>query len=399
MKLGRLLALGLFVGLAACEEELTVPGQCPEFCPPGLPELLEVVIPAQPASDTAFVGYVGLSSPAALLVSDGLPAGEARAWYRFPKRPDSITVRDSLNFYTVDSVAFEINLIVRDTLVLDLSLLVHRVPLTWDTLTSFAEVDAALTDETVLDTLPVPDTLRTGPLRLVVSGDALDKLVLDKADSNKLAIGLQVRGAVGTGVRLGSVAGTSGAARFITYAHVPVTDTAIQKQTINLTADTNAYVFEPARTVDPDLLYLGGLPAARTIVRFQVPAFVLDSAEVVRATLELTPAQEVNGLPNDIASLEARTVTADLGAKSTPTFTLRALTNLPTGTSGVIGADVLPILNGWRAPARLPQMLYLSITPEAGSFHMPVFRSTRSPEGGGPQLRIAYMRRAALERP
>ena len=99
----RFLVLAGLLWVAGCEEELTVPGRCPELCPGGQPTVFDTVIPALEASDTTFFGYSGHLGITSLLVSNGLEAGEARAWVRFPERSDSITRYSSLAPRRADS--------------------------------------------------------------------------------------------------------------------------------------------------------------------------------------------------------------------------------------------------------------------------------------------------------
>ena len=159
-----LLAASLLLAGAACTEELTVPGHCPELCPGGQPELRDTIIVATEGRDSAFAGYLGYNEVPSLLVSNGLTAGEARAWYLFPKRADSISVivGDSAKPYTIDSVTITVNLAARDTAVKHLVLLLHRLPITIDSLTPFETIDGLLTPETLIDTLAVPDSVTSG---------------------------------------------------------------------------------------------------------------------------------------------------------------------------------------------------------------------------------------------
>ena len=392
----RWLVLGAL--LAGCEQELTVPGHCPEFCPSGQPKVFEVVVPATASSDSSFFGYVGHSAAPALLVSDGLPAGEARSWYRFFSIPDSILVLDTLRPYTVDSIAVILTLIARDSTKKGLVFDLYRIPVTTDTTTSFEALDGELTPASWIDSMPVPDSVQRGSVRRVFTGESLDRFVIPPSDSGKHAIGIRVRGPGPTGARISSLASSTGTASLVSYARVAVADTTLQKHTLSQTPETAGFVRTWNGELDPDLLYIGDLPAARTILRFELPAAVRDSGTLLRATLEFQPARSLAGLPNDAASLEVRGVGKDLGAKSTPLFVRVGLADLPEGTSATVSVDVIGIVDLWTQPQPPASMLYVALRPEGGSFHRPVFHSTRS-GGGAPQLRITYQVPAPLERP
>lgn len=393
----RLLAGVLLLGALGCEETLTVPGGCPEFCPGGSPQLRDTVIVALPGGDSTFTGYAGWGEVLSLLVADNQDGVTARAWYEFPKRADSLTVADSLRPYTVDSIALQVVLLARDTTVKNLRLRFHAVRVGYDSTTTVAQLTSAMTAGSLLDSVAVADSLTSGAVRLVLKGEAINRLVIPAADSGRLAIGVSVGAARPTGVRLGSIRG-AGPASFVTYGQVNVTDTAQRRQTISLTSETNGYAATGLSAVDDgDLLYVGRVPTARGVVRFNVPRRILDSADIVRATLELTPFRPLTGLLGDPTLMEARALTADIGAKSTPAFALRTATNLPATGTAPVAIDLIAIVLNWRGTGGLPQSLLLSMSPEGGSFHQPVFGSTR--KGEAPRLRITYLVPAAVEKP
>lgn len=397
-----LLFLASVVVLAGCEEELTVPGQCPEFCPGGQAAIRDTIILAEAGSDTAFFGYSGRAGVSSLLISDGLEAGEARAWVRFSKRSDSVSVVGIARSYKVDSVVFTVNLVVRDTLIDGIKLILHRIPLTWDTLTTFADVEAALTPESIIDSVAISDTLKNGPVRILITDSTALANLIPAADSGQLALGFRVRADAPTGVRIGSLAGASGAASFATYVKADsVTDTTLVKQTLNATTEANYFVRNnDVVTPDPDLLYVGGVPSYRSILRFVLPAIIKDSTvRLVRATLELTPAAPLVGLHNDLTAIDAVGVTKDIGAKSSPAQAASATALLPSdGSTALFGLDMRGVVERWRGKLGLPSTLMIALEPEGGSFILPVFKSTRAAIGK-PRLRLTYMLPSLVERP
>lgn len=397
-----LLLLASLVWLAGCEEELTVPGQCPELCPGGQAIVRDTIVLATEGSDSAFFGYTSRAATSSLLVSDGIEAGEARAWIRFPKRADSVTVVGIVRSYKVDSVVFTVNLIVRDTLVDGLRLIVHRAPLTWDTLTTFADVDAALRPDAIIDSLSIPDSVRSGPVRLTITDSTALANLIPVADSGVLALGFRVRAVEPTGVRLGSLAGASGAAAFATYVKADsVTDTTTARQVLSLTADANHFVRDnDVVAPDPNVLYVGGVPSYRSILRFVLPPIIKDSSvRLVRATLELTPAEPLVGLRSDAAAMDGVGVTKDIGAKSAPATFASASALLPSdGSTDLFRLDMRTVVERWRGPAGLPPTVMIALAPEGGSFNLPAFRSTRAAVGK-PRLRLTYVLPSPVEQP
>ena len=397
----------LFVGLTlllllvGCEEELTVPGRCPELCPGGQPTVFDTIIPAIDAGDSSFFGYSGHGALTALLVSDGLEAGEARAWTKFPERPDSITVVGTRYAYTVDSVVFTFFLLARDTLVDDLKLFLHRAPRTIDSLATFEDISAALVPETLIDSIMVPDSVRSGTIQVKISDSTTLANLIPADDTGRLALAVRMNAEESTGIRLSAMGGSGGGGRFITYARIDVADTSLQRQTLALNSEDNGFALaDQDEPIDPDLLYVGRVPSSRSLLRFQVPEFFNDSAvRLVRATLQLTPAEPILGLRGDPGVVDVRGTSVDIGAKSTPFFQVNGSKALPASSSDVFEIEILDVVQFWRlGEAGLAPTLVLALAPDGGSFHRPVFFSTRQALDG-PRLRITYLRPSAVEQP
>jgi hypothetical protein len=339
----------------------------------------------------------------ALLVSNGLQGQQQRAIMRFPPRSDSVAVRDTLRGYAIDSVAFTFTVLARDTNQSGLLLDVYRIPPSIDSATSFAELDPAFSPENLVVQVPVPDSVNAGVLRVVLQGPDLAKVVIPPADTGVLALGIRLNAPLVTGVRLGSVGSTAPA--FVTFATLNVPDTG--------TAKLRSFPFSPAfssfvpaiqQPDDSTLLSVGGEPSARALIRFQLPERLKDSATIVRATLELTPVAQIDGLPTDPLRLQAKAVLADLGAKSpvnsvpgrVPTDTIES------GSSGTVALEAVRVVEQWEGRTTQPEALMLSAVPEleAASFSRPVFYSTRATDPAvRPRLRISYMLSVPFENP
>jgi hypothetical protein len=307
-------------------------------------------------------------------------------------------VADTLRPYTIDSVGFTVQLAARDTAVRALRLYFYRVPISLDTLSTFDEVESALVDEALIELSEISDSARSGSVNIIVRDSAgLAKLVIAPEDSGQIAIGFRVDADSATGIRLETIRGSIGAT-FTTWARVVVQDTAQSHPVIVHTAYANGYVTNHPRTVDPGVLYVGGLPSARSILRFELPPVVKDSSRLLRATLELTPVGPINGLPNDPALVEVRAVTHDLGAKSPLHNLARSSALLRLGEETTLSFDVFGIVQLWRGPTPEPSTLFLQHQQEGGSFAEPAFFSSASP-ARSPRLRITYLLPAPVERP
>jgi hypothetical protein len=404
----RYLALLAALAAAGCQERLTAPADCPALCPGGSSEVFDEVISPIPGADSSFRGYLQPASAAALLVSNGLDGFETRAIMRFSRRSDTVTVRDTARSYTIDSVALGFNIIARDTTLAGLKILLYRLPPSIDTTTTYAAVDPAFVPGNLIRTIDVPDTLRRGAIRTLLSGADLNGVLIPPADSGVLALGVRIDAPSTTGIRLGSSAGGTGGI-FSTYATLDVPDTGTAKlRTFTLATPFSSFVTPPQAVPDTTLLVVGGEPSSRALLRFELPAHILDSATIIRATLELTPVVPISGLPTDPARLQARAVLADLGAKS-PVGTTVGRTGLfppPIDTiaagATTVNLEAVRLVEGWLSPATRPSALVLSFAPdiEAASFSRPVFYSTRASDPAvRPRLRISYLRAFPFENP
>ena len=389
--------------LSGCQEELTSPADCPALCPGGQPQIFDEVLSPILGADSSFRGYVQAFSAPALLVSNGLRGYEERAIVRFPRRADSVNVRDTLRTYVIDSVALSLTLLARDTNATGLLVQLYRLPRALDSTTTYAQVDPFFVPENLITTIAVPDSVNTGALRAVLQGPDLARVAIAPADSGELGVGVRIDAPAPTGVRLGAASSGTGAG-FTTYATLNVPDTGTARlRTFALNAAFNSTVAAVQQTDDSTLLTVGGEPSSRALLRFELPARIRDSATVVRATLELTPVVPISGLPTDPVRLGARAVLADLGAKSPLESRLVAVDTIPAGTSQTIDVEIAQLMRQlWLGTSTRPTALMLSLSPEleAASFSHPVFYSTRALDPAvRPRLRVSYLRSFPFENP
>jgi hypothetical protein len=124
-----------------------------------------------------------------------------------------------------------------------------------------------------------------------------------------------------------------------------------------------------------------------------LPPQLRDSATIVRATLELIPAHPLLGLPGDRATIDARAVLADLGAKSPVTTDARFIVTdtLPQGSSDTLRLEVTRLVRLWQSATDRPPAIFLILHPEAATFTRPTFGSTHAGSPvGPPRLLITY---------
>ena len=100
------------VSLAACGEKLTAPGDCPGLCPSDNLVVVDTVIEAR--LDSTYTGFVEAGEGQRLLLSTGAAGGRRIGVARFTRREDSVSVRDTLFPYVVDSVVLGVTVQGRD---------------------------------------------------------------------------------------------------------------------------------------------------------------------------------------------------------------------------------------------------------------------------------------------
>ncbi len=390
----RLLSAAALVALAACQERLAAPGECPGVCPGDRSEIRDTVLLPVFGRDSTYIGFTAAGQGISLRLSNGLDATQEIGVVRFVSRPDLIPINGTAYPYTIDSVALSVVLQARDPNVTNLQLVLYRLPgaSTVDSTRTYAEILASLTPANLIDSIPIPDTLRSGVLRKVFTGAALAAVQPQAGEGGVLAVAYRLSAPSPTGIRIGANAGGSAAPGFTTYFVSAVPDTALQRQPpLPRLIGYNGYVSSTTVTVDTTTITAGGVPSARALIRFDLPPRLRDSTSFVRATLELTPLQPLTGLAGDSVALDVRALLADLGAKSprlasSPRQILFA--PLIAGSSAVVQLDVTSLVDLWQPPNKLPASLFIALTPEASSFTRAVFGSTR--KGVPPKLRLTY---------
>jgi hypothetical protein len=387
------------LAIAACTEDLAVTGDCPDLCPNAELTLFDTTLVAVLDGDSSYTGYVARGTNTAILVTtDGFAPLNARGFYQYLRRPDSVLVADTLRPYVIDSVAFLVGVVGRDTAVKNLKVALYKLPATADTSLSFAELSALLSPGAFIDTVVVPDSVGTGLVRVALSGEALERVALTPEDEGVLRVGIGLLADAPTGVRLGALSSGPLAAFYLTYVTSTVADTAV-RSTITRGASTTYFMQEtPDPAPGPGRLVVGGTPSTRSLIRFELPDAIRDSATIVRAWLDLEPSEPLRGLPNDPAQLTATGIIVDVGAKSPLLSGLVEVDTIEAGQTSVFRIELRRIVAQWQAPNRRPPAVFLAIEPEAATFTLPLIVSTADP-AKAPRLRLAYVRRYPFVNP
>jgi hypothetical protein len=247
-------------------------------------------------------------------------------------------------------------------------------------------------------------------LKLRLNNDALLAKIQASA---RLRIGLRIRDGSFPALR---VSGTTFAPRVRFRVS---TDSTIAPDTVNLYSSTPAsdptvasslalFPVRVAGELPPppqDLLAIGGINGARSYLRFVIPAIVLDSVQVIRASLELTqvPPRSAGG-SGDTLTVITSAVLAGPDVTDVPTElnflapfgafpvdTLRIVPGQPT----LRRIEMVQLVRAWRVVGadKATRAIVLTVSQEGSSPGELNFYSSDAPADVRPRLRLTYVPR------
>lgn len=394
---------------AACSEKLETTVGCPELCPGQGIGVINTTIDAVIFDTTVIAAGAFGAEPFMLLASRG-DTVDSRVVIRFdslPQRYRRVPAETTTTAITTVDSAF---------LQLRLDLTERHVA---GTITVSAyDIDTPATDTSSAVLLPLfsPDRLigsrsfASTDLKDTVRIPLTNSMVLAKAQANaRLRIGLRITGSTGQF----HIRSTEAAAPPILSFRVSP-DTAVKPLTFTPnsktptdSADLRLAIadYQMVVRVPPPgsirSLLVGGLPSRRTYMRFSIPKSILDSANVIRATLLLRQLPNAGLGPLDTVAVVTHVVIAGkaitdpeqasrliAAAEFTQVDTLRVAAN----ASGGREIDIAPVLRVWRAQGDTlgPRAIVLRSAREGVSAAQAWFDSGELASGVRPRLRISY---------
>ena len=310
----------------ACTEKLDSGSACPALCPVEQLGIQDTTIEGV-VFDTTVGQFptIGAESQIALVTrADG--ALDLRAALRFDTLPYTYTSKAThATGTTSDTIAF-----------VDSSRLVFRVDTTLGRLSdsvAFGAYDIDTTDVVDTTTATLATLFRDDRLlgtakfsRATLGDTAALKIPLDDAKilakvvaKGRLRVGVRVLGS--NNITLGLRASNGGSGAFLSFrpsrlATGPTLEDSTSVVTQGLESKTPAddipvaanladfaLIVRGTPPVPVQELGVGGLPSSRVYLRFDVPQRLLDSTQIVRATLRLTQLPSPTALPNDSLSI------------------------------------------------------------------------------------------------
>ncbi len=430
----RRLACGVLVIAAACTEQATSPGNCPNFCPGGSIIMKDSIFTAIIARDSAFRGYVEGHDADAMTAAD-LPGVQSRAVFvlnnmitRFaPNSPDTTTVP-----IFVDSSRLRLTMVHRNRTTTNLWLKLYAIPTTTDSTTSFASLDPhfaapPIDSVNVSDLLARPfisdtatrriwtDSIRTDSAgHVLLGGDSVRLTLLFDLDTLQAPFVVADSGRLGLGIHV--TADSLASAAFAT-TEAGASEPALtwfyhytKPDTVSGTPDSvkhanqarapkfDSFLFDPPIPPLDSNLAVGGVPSARSLVRVALPAFLHDSFDVVRATVILVPVSAALGSRADSFTVLARSIQTDLGAKSPLGTIPGGSVVVHPGSTDTLRIELTDLVRAWAVDTTLPTAFFLGQQPEATSFNEIRFYSSRAP-AFRPALHLTYVKRFPFGEP
>lgn len=396
--------------IVACSENLNGTAGCPSLCPEqnivSKDTLLETFI----ATDSTVIGYPSLGTESFLLVASRGDTLDARAVIRF----DTLTQRFSRGgadsaIYAVDSSMV--------ALVLDTSGTKATAPVTVE----LYDVDTTAADTSTAAVLALfrPDRVIGGKtfavnelddtLRVPLANDkVLAKLTGDAP--RRLRIGFRLQSSASAQIRI--VSRESGVTNQLSYDPSPDTLVrAITNSPASLTPDDNPVIrtdmtdyqlvaASPGASAGA-FLGVGGLPAQRTYLRFDIPTRLIDSTTIVRATLVLTQVPNASVDAGDSltiyphvvrAAVELTDVGRAAGILNPANFEIDSIRVVPS-SGGQRTIEMVGALRDWKVfgPTTIQRAIVLRSSTEGASAPLVLFYSSEAAPELRPRLRLTYV--------
>ena len=392
----RLLAsLSLCLLATACVEDILAPGACPEFCPQRRIEVVDTVLTAIIDRDSSFVGYRPTYEAANLQLTTG-GVVESFGVIRFRPFDDQVYIdtstADLRPVIAVDSFSLQLVFEARSVGTGDFEFVLHRLPATVDSTTTYADLESFFKDSTELTSVLVTSEASSDTIAAVFPGNAFPTL---EEDSSVAAIGLTMRSVEPAFVNLPTTDRSFDYLRITRFVQVDSADGQPAARADSTYTAFDTFVFPELPAVGATALPVGGSPSQRTILHVALPPRIVDSSSIVRATLLLVPSEPVVGAPGDGIRILAEGLAADFGPKSpivqVPVDSIEFFSGLAlVGSSDTLRIDVTHILAPWKNNPSAPRALMLRALVEAGTFGEFRFNSSVSVVGA-PALHVTFI--------
>ncbi len=398
----------LTVVIAACTEDLDNSAGCPLLCVDQQAGVQTVTLDAV-TFDSTVSSLTGQGTELSLFLSTRGDTVDSRAIIRFDSIPGRYRKPGN------DTTTFPVT--TADSVLLHL-----RVDTVGGKIPDQVILDVYDVNSTAADTLIAPIAALFTPARLITSKTFAKTALKDSITigfppdaivsraGGRMRLGIRARASSSVQLKIRSTE-FGGGPTVLTYRVSPdTTIAAVSLQPFSKTPTDNpsqqisfadySLLVKGTANGSPRQLNVGGLPARRVYLRFNVPAFITDSVDIVRASLLLTQIPNTQIDPNDTVFIVpnvglATDAVKDVSKAAQITAVAAADTlRAHPGASGVKPIEIAQILGLWRSlVANTPRVIVLLSTHEGESPLEARFYSLEASPEQRPRLRITYSTR------
>lgn len=404
--LPRLFAIAaLFVSVLSCAENLDSSSACPILCPQIGGDVTNITIDAV-VVDTTVPSLSGLGTEPGLLLASRGDTLDTRVVIRFDSLPATfIPTGDTARAITsVDSAYIQLMLDTTSIKGLDsVTIEAYDVDTTAND-TSTAAVLALFRPDRFISSQIFSHAQLTDTIKYFISNDAVLARIQSRA---ALRVGLRAVSASSTQMRFISVEGANGPVMFFRatpdtttkpLTALPFSKTPAGQSILAANLTDYTVIAKAPPEAPPNVLAVGGLPARRVYILFNIPSNIIDSSTVVRATLLLNQVPNSGLDATDSVALLPQVVLAGtavtdpskaaqiVGGISTDTLRLKP------GGSGPTNVELARAFTLWHTqkPDTLPRAIVLRSLVEGNSPLELRFSSSEDIAALRPRLRISY---------
>ena len=410
------------VAFGACDEQLDSGGACPALCPAPSGQIHDTTFVAI-ALDTSIAGFPAKGLESVLYIASMQDTLQTRGIVRFDSLPK--TFRHSNSAVDSNTVAIDTGSVLRvfvavpDTTGVQTTVEAYDVDLNGAEESDPDAVGGAFTPDRLLGSRTFAASLLRDSLDIPIDPAKLLIKVQTDTPMNRLRVGLRVTSTAGS-ARLSIGTSNGDPTRSPKLIFRPSTDTTVALTTLSPYSKTpkeptsadalRDYLTvvqgspPPAATV----LRVGGLPGRRVYLLFDIPTRIIDSTDIVRATLEITQAPSpMAPRPADTVGVQQFAVSASSNVEDI-SRALQLLATTRTDTVHLFPADsgrrsfeMLQQLAFWRSTTatKTPRAMALRLVNEGLVPGQIDFFSIDSPASVRPTLRILYLPRPEATRP
>lgn len=404
----------LFIAVPSCSENLDSSGVCAVLCPPVGGDVKNIVLDAV-IIDTTVNSLSGLGEEPALLLASRGDTLDTRVVIRFDSLPSTFTPVGgaSQNITTVDSAYIQLRV---DTLSIKgdgpFTIEAYDVDTTAND-TSTAAVVALFRPDRFISSQQLARAEMKDTVKYFISNAA----VLARIQSGaRLRVGLRVTSPASAQIPIAAAEGGGSPLLFFRATPdtatrpltvIPLSTTPVDEPIVASHLTDYTVIAKAPPPAPPSVLTVGGLPPRRVYFRFDIPSNIIDSTNVVRATLLLNQLANPAIDPTDSVLIVPQLVIA--GAVVTdPTKASQIVTEVfgdtvkvRPGNSGATNVELARAFGLWQTqkPDTLPRAIVLRAVREGTSPLEIRFSSIEDVSALRPRLRISYTSRVPLRVP